>query len=683
MKLPITKGVVFALLFASGAAVATAAPTPLGEGAGILLAYLLPGFVFFTFLGERGRPWLDDLLFSIVISPIILVLLVLVFHASGVALDASVRTSVFFLLALLAAALLREMRDGSETAPIPARSIIVTCAAFGAAVLVAFLANRYLLIRSDGWYHGCIVSEIVDRGIPPNEPLLPDVPIRYMWIYHLFIASTKALTGLGVFPSLAVFNIMNALAFPYLTYRITMHFTTRRRDLIATPILAISGLASAAWIWWPLGLARAFVGENRGWGEALRLLRDIDLDSYRVIVFLSPFETMSGLGNWMINVVDKFITITAFAFTLNIFLLVFIIALSSGSSRRFAPRAVITTFVLMLGALLCHVVMGTVIVLTIIGKAMLLAINGIIKRKLGKPAPHTIAMPAAAILATIAAYPYIHSLTAGSDTNQSLGAFVHFGLTNIITIALPLLALFQPARKALREIYSCATPPLTLLAAWITTLFVLNVFINLAFRNESKIVFPLFLILLPPVAWKVLDWIEGARGARRVAIIAWTALLFAVPPILTYRGFLLDKPSGRVEERRYSVTAADRTVYDWIAANTPLNSVIIGSSICDLSPVFMHRRDFYPDVQTISVFGYDSEKIRTYKGIQDKFLMGVEPTPEDIKVLVDLDCPIYVILWHEDLDRIPRAQGALDGRPDWFEPVFENPAARVYFVRGT
>ncbi len=375
-------------------------------------------------------------------------------------------------------------------------------------------------MRSDAWYHASIVNEIFDRGFPPKEPLLPDVPIRYMWIYHLFIASARILMGYdvapgtAVFPGLALFNIMNALVFPYLVFRLTAFFTTRRRDLVATPIFAISGLASAAWILWPLGLIRAFTGENRGWGELMRLLKDIDLNSHHVIYFLSPFEKMSPAGNWMINVVDKFITITAFAFVLNLTLLALIVTLSVGFGRRFAPKAFVAMFTIVFGAILFHVVGGMALAAAVVGSGALLALRGLLRR--GGPVPvfHTFALPLAAILAGAAAFPYMLSLTAGSDPGSRPPSLIHFGLGNLLTIALPLAILFVPARKALREIFSLKTEALTLLAAWIVPLLACNLFINLAARNESKFIFPLFFILFPPIVWKILDGIEESKGRR-------------------------------------------------------------------------------------------------------------------------------------------------------------------------
>ena len=682
MKLPAFKGIIFAALFASAVPLLIAVPPLVQLVAGILLAYVLPGFVFLIFLGERDRPGLDDVFLPILISPIVLTLVVLAFHAAGSSLEGAVRAGCFSLLALLAVGLIKEARVDARGVPSPTRTIVITCALFAGAVLASFAINPSLLMRSDAWYHASVLSEIGDRGIPPKEPLFPDVPIHYMWIYHLFIAASKQLTGLNIFPALGLFNIMTAVVFPYLVFRLTSFFSKRRRDLVATPIFAISGLASAAWILWPLGLARALVGEQRGWHDFLRLLGQIDINSWRVINFLSPFESMGPLGNYMVSVIDKFLTVTAFAFGLNVFLLCFVIALSMGFERRFAVKAFVVSFLLILGALLFHVVVGMALILSIVGSGMLLVLYRLLRRETKLPVFHALVLPAAAILAGVSGFPYVLSLTGGGEAG-GIRSLVHIGLGNIITIVLPLAILFRPARKAITGIFVGRTQELTILATWTITLLMCNLFIDLAARNESKLVFPLFLIIFPLIVLRILDGIEGAHGRRRALLITWTGILFLMPLVLTFRGFVLDRPTDPCEVRRYQVTPDEQRIFEWIQNNTSKNSTVIGSSTCDLMPVLAHRRDFYPDMGIVQVFGYTNDKTRKYRAILDHLYAGNQLASEDLSFLRSIGCQLYIVIWQEDLDRVSHERAALDARPDWFEPVFQNGGGAVYFIRGT
>jgi hypothetical protein len=54
----------------------------------------------------------------------------------------------------------------------------------------------------------------------------------------------------------------------------------------------------------------------------------------------------------------------------------------------------------------------------------------------------------------------------------------------------------------------------------------------------------------------------AAGGAGRKAILFWIAVLFLVPPVLTVRGFLLDRPSNPAEAKRANISSADREVLD-------------------------------------------------------------------------------------------------------------------------
>ncbi|HVO76399.1 MAG TPA: hypothetical protein VMT60_00305 [Candidatus Bathyarchaeia archaeon] len=682
MKLPLFKGIIFAALFASVVPLLIAVPPLVQVVAGILLAYVLPGFVFLVFIGERERPDLDDIFLPIVISPIILTLVVLAFHAAGSSLSGAVHGACFALLALLAIGLIKEARGSVGGAPRPTRSIIVTCALFAGAVLTCYAVNRSLLMRSDAWYHASVLSEIVDRGIPPHEPYLPDFPIHYMWIYHLFVASSKQLTGLGVFPALGLFNVMAAVAFPYLVFRLVTFFSTRRRDLIAAPIFAISGLASAAWILWPLGLLRAAVGEHRGWHDLMRLFGQIDINSWRVIGFLSPFDCIGPVSNFMVSIIDKFITVTAFGFALDLFLLCFVIALSVGFERRFALKAFLASFLLILGTLLFHVVVGMALMLSIVGSGMLLVLYRVLRRGTKLPVFHALTLPAAAMLAAVCGFPYVLSLMKGGQTG-GIGSYVHLGYASAITIALPLGIIFRPARKALVGIFRGRTQELVILATWTIALLVCNLFIELAARNESKLIFPLFLILFPLIVFKILDWIEEARGRKRALLVAWMSLLFLVPPVLTFRGFILDRPTNPCEVKRYYVTPDELRIFDWIQANTSGASTVIGSSTCDLMPVLAHRRDIYPDLGLADVFQYTSDKIKRFSAIRDTIYSGTELKPEDLSFLRSVGCPFYIVVWTEDIERVPRERAGLDAHPEVFEPVFQNAGGTVYFIRGT
>ena len=97
----------------------------------------------------------------------------------------------------------------------------------------------------------------------------------------------------------------------------------------------------------------------------------------------------------------------------------------------------------------------------------------------------------------------------------------------------------------------------------------------------------------------------------------------------------------------------------------------------------VHRRDFYPNPGIAEVFRYTTERIKRYKAILDDLYSGTQLKPDDLSFLRSIGCPLYIVVWQEDMDQVSHESAGLDARPDWFEPVFRNGGGSVYFIRGT
>jgi hypothetical protein len=658
----------------------TASPAPVRLVIGFAFAYYVPGLTAFLFLSEKPFK-LDHLFIPLLLSPVVESLLVLALARLGASPPVLLRIAAAFLCVLFAAAVLtRKGGPSSQASPIP-RAVVAICFGFAGLILVSYIVNGFLLVRSDAWYHASITSEIIDRGIPPKEPWLPDTPIRYMWIYHLFIASGKELMGLTVFQALGLFNIVNAFVFPYLIARFTALFSTKARSIIGAPLFSIAGLESPAWILWVVSLGRAFFGGTKGLPEVSRILGAIDLNSERVIYFLSPFEGWQRFGNYMVNTIDKFLTVTPFNHALNLFLCCFIVAISVDLRKKAVLRPSIAAFVLMLAALLFHVIIGAALILTVVGSGCLLFLVERLRYKETVPRYHTIILPIAAMLATAFSMPYLWRLVGENAGGVGIGEHFHLGIRNLVTIGAPLAVLFLPARRAIRDIFSFADGRRKILSLWLVSLFVLNAFVNLPTRNESKLVFPFFMLLCPPVAWAIIERLNAARGARLALKSLVVAVLFAVPPILTVRGFMLDKPANAVEERRDRVTPEDRDIFAWIRKNSSRDAVVIESNEYELMPVYAHRRELFPTPKTVAVLGYRGEAVDRSSRIRDELATGEPLTQGDIDFVRSLRVQVFIVLWREDLDARPGLDRSFASRPGLFEKRYENSRALIYSLR--
>jgi hypothetical protein len=642
---------------------------------GILQAFYLPGFVFFMFLWDRESPSFDELFIPLAISPIVLAFLAAAVFAATRSLDTSVPVSVFILMGLLLAALARRERlfPSTSTDNVPRAVLFISlflCGMVGA----FYLLNPFLLAHSDALVHVPMVGEILDHGIPPLEPRLPHEPIRYPWFYHLFAAALVKLTGLSVFRALGLCNVVNALVFPYLIARITSFFTKKRLHLITTPLFAISGLGSASWILWPVSLLRVFRGDVRGREELARIIGGIDLNSYQVVHFLTP--------HWMLvtNVIDKLLVITPFTYAINLFLLVFLLVLRTATQKKIPFKAAFTIVFCITGVFFMHVVTGTVLILTAAGGGLLMLADRLLRRQNGSPKYVTLAIPALALLAGIIGLPYFMSLTGGGGERILLGNYLTFGFRSFATLCAPFVGLFFIVRPLLRYAARAAGPQCTMLATWLIALLIISLCIRLPGQNQVKFISLFFMLLIVPVSIVLVEWLASSTGARRIGAATWLALLFLVPPLLTARGYLVEKPETEALKNAYAPSSGRMQLYDWIRTGTAPGSVIMELNTQNFTPLFGHRHTFIPFAQLDEVLGYTGERFQRYK-VMYRELFSEETFPEaSIEELRGVGCDIYVIVWAEDLLTNPYLDEKIRSLEPVLQRVYENPSGTVYHL---
>jgi hypothetical protein len=679
MNLPVSRPFVAALLCLGALSFIDAAPAAIRVVGGTVLLLYLPGLAFLLVLGDRRRPSLDYVYLPFLLSPVIIALLAFAcFFATGSVDRAWTAAPVLPALLILASLFMKREKQPEAASPVP-RAILFVSFVFGGIVIVAYLMNAFLLYRSDAWYHISIVNEIANRGIPPREPWLADEPIRYMWVFHFFIAGLRRFSGLSAPWAMGVFNAINAFVFPYLVARLTALFRKERRFVLGTPLFTIASLSSASWILWPVVLVRALFGEVKGSAEIARIVHDISIDGSRVVQFLTPY------GLWMVDLVDKFFVITAFNFVLNLFLLCFVTIASVDRRARFDLRAIIMAFCALLGALLFHIIIGISLVAAVAGSGMLLLLARLVHPRAGEvfSSFHTIAVPGAAIAAAAAAFPYIMSLMGNVGAGGGAAQYLHFGIENVLTIAAPLVILYPFSRAAFRELRAQNSGAHRILALWLVVLGAMNLLFNLPSNNVSKLVFPVFLLLTPIVAWQIIEALHRARGSRLAALRIVVVVLFVVPPVLTVRGFFLEKPVHPIEQRRMGVTPEEREVFAWVAEHTPLGAVVMEGNVCNWMPVYAQRRGFFPDEDTIAILGYGRDwRIGRFREIRDNIFSEAPLREDDMTVLEQMKPDLYVVIWREDLERLLGIEGRLTSAPGWFAPVYGNPAGAVFqFIR--
>lgn len=678
MPIPLRKRLIIILLCLSALSFIPGIPSFLRIGCGFIQTFYLPGFLFLFFLGNRRSPGIDDVFIPPVLSPIIISLLVAAAFGLTRSLDTSLFLSLMILYALLIIGLVLRYEPFTagplEAVPVGAAFVsLILCGM----IAVFYATNAFLLRRSDALLHAPIVGEILDHGIPPLEPRLPDTPLRYPWFYHLFIASVMKLAGLRIFPALGLLNVMNAFAFPYLIARITAHFTKRRIHVSLTPVLAIAGLSSASWILWPIGLLRLFAGEVRGREEAARILGEVDLHSYRVVFSLTP--------QWLliVNNLDKLLTITPYTYAINLFLLCFALVLGVDFQKKAPVRAAVAIAFVMMGTFLIHVVTGIVLLLTAFGAGILMLLYRRLRKAERPPAFQAFVIPGLALLVGIVGVPYFRSLTGVGGEGLVIGKYLHLGIRSFATILAPLVGLCFIVKPLVTYASRAEGVRPAILSAWILSLLIINAFVRLPGTNEAKFASLLFMLLVVPVSIALIDWLAAARGLRRATALIWVFILFLVPVILTARGFLLDRPESDALKSAYQPDEDCMRLYEWLRTETPGNSVIVEMDATNYTPLYAHRHTLLPFGSLDKVLGYTGETIDRPRAVHREIFSEAPLSQASIDYLRGLGRDLYLVTWTADVKSQPYLEAKLASPEPLIEKVYENPSGAVYRMRAT
>jgi hypothetical protein len=663
----------FILLFLSSLSFVPALPAPVRIACGFIQAFYVPGFVFMLFFWDRRSPALDTLFIPPVLSPVVLSLLTAGTFVFTHSVGASVTVSMIILYALLLIGLARERGRVELDAPekIPSSAVIFPLL-FCGMVGIFYVLNRYVLLRSDTFVHAPIVGEILDRGIPPLDPRLPHAAIRYPWFYHLFAACVVRLAGLSVFGALGLLNVMSTFAFPYVVARLAARFTRRAVHIVSAQFIAVAGLGSASWILWPVVLLRTLTGEVKGLAEVARILGQIDLNSYRVVYFLTPSWTL------MVNVPDRFFTVSPFNHAIDLFLLCFMLVLSRDAQRRAPVRTAVGIVFVIVGAFLMHVVSGVALILTSAGAGILLMASRLLRIGERPDRFQTLVVPALALLAGILCLPYFKSLTGGEGERVAMQHYLYFGTANFLTIVAPLVGLFFIIGSLVRYLLHVEISERAALGAWMIVLFFINICINLPGQAELKFALLFLAFLGLPTSIMLVDWLASAKRTRRAFALVWLTILFVVPMVLTGRGFLLDAPTTGALRNACAPSADRLNLYEWIHTQTPVTSVVAELSDDNYTPLYAHRHTFVQWSGLNSLLGYAGGMIDRDTAIRDE-IFSEKPLPEPtVDHLRSLEYDLYVIVWADDRTSHPYLEGKLASLKSLFAKVYENPAGEVY-----
>jgi len=538
-------------------------------------------------------------------------------------------------------------------ATLPGSVLLLGCA-WAALIVAVAVANPHVPYRSDAWYHGGIVWNIIERSIPPEDPRFAGLPANYMWIYHLFIALQTVSVDGNPFRMMTLFNIVNVATCTWMAGLAGMALWRERGAAAGTALLVTLGFSAGAWILSPLRGVRGLIGQTRGWSHVLAEYRGIDFDSWHVLDALTPPFAH------MVSFADKFIVSTALSYAW-ILLLTYLWALAAHArGGRAAPMLVLGLAAL--GMMLFHGVVGLAVIPVAIA---VLGLMTLMRLPLGAPYVGSRAPLAVTALAAALGAPYLWSITRGWTPAHS-GLEQHLlqpSFTQTVTLVTALAFAFAlawaPARRAWRD----REPAATLMALFALGLAGVALIVNLPDDNESKLVFLAFVPVALLGGRALVPWLGRVRHRTGIAgvalVIAW---LFVLAPLLVARGVAVDPEQHTAPEMR--LTPGARALYAWIRTSTPRDAMFVDAEYRDLVMVLGHRPVLLGTRRGPEKAGYPLSQVLKRRAVMEDLYGAAGDLDADFAVLEGLKRPVYLIYRDEDGAGAVAALRALEDRPD-------------------
>jgi len=548
-----------------------------------LFLMVVPGASLFRLLDSSRQGLLEVLLAGVVASPLVVTLVATgILFAGGSPHAASLAVVVASAGLLLAAALVRR--------PTPA-----AMRSRDAAVLACFIAGLLLLtstlpftrewwrIRSDAWFHAAVVAQIRDFGLPPEDPYFLGLRLQYMWFYHVLLTTLADALRVGPFGAMAMFNAHAVVALVLAGYQFASALRARflhRFVAAATLVLAFN---AAFWIFLPVKLVKAFMGDVRGMDEVRRTLA------------LTPlhYDTASRFLNIYFNqefFLDKFMVATAFGIAL-----VFMTSAWAGAidylqnGRRYGLALVATSVVGMLGF---HSLVGFVFLVGVVGGASLLHAT---RARIESYQPRRpLVLVAVCVLCLLAVSPYLYQVSKESEQAFPLD----FSFRKMAGIFISCAFVLVLAIRA-RSFWSDRSMGARFLAwsAAAVAAFCLSIALPGA-NTYDKLGYFVFIPCSIVAGFAIADSVAAKAGRARIITAAAWVLLFFVPVNAIAFVSCFGTPDAVV------VTPAEWRLSEWVRANTTRDAVFIDDH--DRAPLLVTgpRRYLFGSTPYAEQWGY-------------------------------------------------------------------------------
>lgn len=591
---------------------------------------VLPGLAVVS----RARFSLDAALgIGAALSPVIFgVLMLLAMFAGASVHGAAIVASAVGLVLFVGCAGRTGPLDAENRRSLVGASIVLLVASVLALSLP--LAETWWRVREDSWFHAAVADKLARDGLPLTDPYFAGLRIQYMYAYHAIIAACASLAGIDLFRAMILVNAIALTSSVGAFHALTGQFSRRFGPRVLATCLCVFGMNGWFYLWYPVQLARAVLGETQG----LETLR-------RVFPWTPPghataMSLLSVEGNQFMFL-DKFMIGTALSLT---FGLVASLLLLLVRARRgdWSHRHDLAFFLCIAGATLLHLVTGLTIALV---TAAVLALLLLVRAQPSPCGPSYARLVSWIACALVATTPYIVSVMpqeAGAASLEfALQQSQAIGLLFAVAPALVFAWLFLrgKSRDTNEALGSWPFGEMSLSATgivllWASLVAVAALTVDLVTNNETKFAF----LLLLPLAALATGAFEQAWETPRKRALAIAVVVSATLPLhaLYFHHAVRDAST-------FDVSDSERAVYDWIAKRAPADAVIIEDHDNVRIPVLASRDVFFGTEGYARNWGYPMEEMIARKRIRDAVFSEAGPSEVDMLRLRALDRPVLVV----------------------------------------
>jgi hypothetical protein len=610
-----------AAALAGTAALGLPAPAWLAALALIPSLTLLPGALLARHVWPRRGP-AARLLLALSLSPL------LTGGAAAVLLGAGLRIgdAARLLLGGLAVwALIEAFRRAPEDTEREGRALWVPAVSWAAILATYFGLNPALASHFDGWFHAAVVLQVVERGLPLEDPMFAGLRLLYFWGYHVWAALwLGAAPRLAVWTPLVVLTISGGLATMLGLGLLARRLGAGRTGVWATAALAVFGYSPFSWVWW---IVTSFTGHQAGIDQLLRAFSGGVGPFYSALNFPSLHASMVFFG-------DKFLLPTPFALGLGLFtawLLAFLDLV-----ERPGARAALALFLIQCAAWFLHSVVGWSTALLAgawwwwaLWRARLRG-----ERTLDRM---LVILPWVIVAAGLVLAPYLLTTTVGKRETLSWGLSRAALVTWLVAGALLVLPGFDWLVRHARA--SGAARELCGLTGILTVISLCVALPN----NQSKFFNLLFLLLTPPAALGWLEFHSRLRGRGRALLVRALAIGALPGTLLCFWGQATERRAYAPDWQRPASTA-EAEAWTWAESHTPRDAVFVDPSQALHSPVLARRSVLFAGDVWGTLWGYPEHALELRRESARVLGSGETPSTRLATFLRDLHRPLLVVV---------------------------------------